>query len=104
MSQTTTVTEEDVYQALSMVYDPELGIDILNLGLVYDVQINDGVVHVLMTLTTMGCPMHDAISVGAEFALRELPGVKDVELELTFDPPWDPSRMSDAAKMALGFY
>jgi metal-sulfur cluster biosynthetic enzyme len=104
MDKTATVTEEDVYRALSMVYDPELGLDIVSLGLIYDVRITDGVVYVLMTLTTMGCPMHDSISVGAEFVLRELEGVKDVKLELTFDPPWDPGRMSDAARMALGFY
>jgi metal-sulfur cluster biosynthetic enzyme len=103
MSQRFQVSEADVLEALQMVYDPELGLDIVNLGLIYEVHIEDYTVHVVMTLTTPGCPMHDAIVVGAEWVLRQLPDVKRVEIELTWNPPWDPSRMSQAARAALGF-
>ncbi len=103
MSQTTQVTEAEVLEALKTVYDPELGLDIVNLGLIYAIELHEDTVHILMTLTTPGCPMHDAIGVGAERTLKQLPGINHVELELTWDPPWDPSRMSQAARVALGF-
>lgn len=103
MPEATQVSEADVLAALQTVYDPELGLDIVSLGLIYDIQIHQETVHILMTLTTPGCPMHDAISVGAEWALKQLPGISHVEIELTWNPPWDPSRMSEAARVALGF-
>jgi metal-sulfur cluster biosynthetic enzyme len=103
MSQVRQVTEAEVREALQTVYDPELGLDIVSLGLVYDIQIRQDTVYILMTLTTPGCPMHDAIGVGAEWALKQLPGINHVEIELTWNPPWDPSRMSKAARVALGF-
>jgi metal-sulfur cluster biosynthetic enzyme len=103
MSQVAQVTEAEVLSALQTVYDPELGLDIVSLGLVYDIKIRQETVHILMTLTTPGCPMHDAIGVGAEWALKQLPGIENVEIELTWNPPWDPSRMSEAARFALGF-
>lgn len=103
MPQATQVSEEDVLAALQTVYDPELGLDIVSLGLIYEVNIHDDTVHILMTLTTPGCPMHDAIGTGAEWTLKQLPGINNVEIELTWNPPWDPSRMSEAARFALGF-
>lgn len=103
MRQVMQVSEADVLAALQAVYDPELGLDIVSLGLIYDIQIRQDSVQVLMTLTTPGCPMHDAIGIGAEWALKQLPDVKNVEIELTWNPPWDPSRMSEAARFALGF-
>ena len=103
MSQVAQVTEAGVRSALQTVYDPELGLDIVSLGLIYDIQIRQETVHILMTLTTPGCPMHDAIGLGAEWALQQLPGITNVEIELTWNPPWDPSRMSEAARFALGF-
>lgn len=103
MSQATEVNEAAVLDALKTVYDPELGLDIVSLGLIYNIEIHRDTVHILMTLTTPGCPMHDAIGVGAEWTLKQLPGITNVEIELTWDPPWDPSRMSEAARFALGF-
>jgi len=103
MSQATQVSEADVRAALQTVYDPELGIDIVNLGLIYGVAIEQGTVRIRMTMTTPGCPMHDAISVGAAQVIDRLPGVEHVEIILTWNPPWDPSRMSEAARFALGF-
>ncbi len=103
MSQATQITEAEVLEALKTVYDPELGLDIVNLGLIYAIELHEDTVHVLMTLTTPGCPMHDAIGVGAEWALKQLPGINHVEIELTWEPPWEPSRMSQAARFALGF-
>lgn len=97
------VSEADVLAALQTVYDPELGLDIVSLGLIYNIKIEQDTVQVLMTLTTPGCPMHDAIGTGAEWTLKQLPGINHVKLELTWDPPWDPSRMSEAARFALGF-
>jgi metal-sulfur cluster biosynthetic enzyme len=88
---------------LRTVFDPELGLDIVSLGLIYEVNIHDHNVQVVMTLTTPGCPMHDAIGMGAEWALKQLPGINSVEVELTWDPPWNPRRMSEAARFALGF-
>ena len=103
MPQVTQVTEAEVLEALQTVYDPELGLDIVSLGLIYNIKIHQDTVHVLMTLTTPGCPMHDAIGTGAEWTLKQLPGINHVEIDLTWDPPWDPSRMSEAARFALGF-
>lgn len=101
MSQSIQVSEADVLEALQTVYDPELGLDIVSLGLIYQVHIYDDTVQVVMTLTTPGCPMHDAIGVGAEWALKQLSGINHVEIELTWEPPWDPSRMSEAARFTL---
>jgi metal-sulfur cluster biosynthetic enzyme len=103
MPQVTHVSEADVLAALQTVYDPELGLDIVSLGLIYDIKIHEDTVQVLMTLTTPGCPMHDAIGIGAEWTLKQLPGINNVEIQLTWDPPWDPSHMSEAARFALGF-
>lgn len=103
MGQAIQASETEVLRALQTVYDPELGLDIVSLGLVYEVNIHDDTVQIVMTLTTPGCPMHDAIGIGAEWALKQLPGINNVEIELTWEPPWDPSRMSEAARFALGF-
>ena len=85
MNQTTQVSEAEVLEALKTVYDPELGIDIVNLGLIYAIKLHEDTVHLLMTLTTPGCPMHDSIGIGAEWALKQLPGINHVEIELTVD-------------------
>lgn len=103
MNQPMQVSEEDVLAALQTVYDPELGLDIVNLGLIYAVLIQDHTVHIVMTLTTPGCPLHDSIRVGAEQVLARLPGVEQITVELTWNPPWQPGRMSRAARAALGF-
>jgi metal-sulfur cluster biosynthetic enzyme len=99
------VTEELVRQKLQEVLDPELRISIMELGLVYEVEVNEGTVKVTYTLTTPGCPLGPVIDGQIQDALMELPGVKEVIPELTFNPPWDPSKMAgDDVKMQLGIW
>jgi metal-sulfur cluster biosynthetic enzyme len=98
-----TVTKNDVFEALHQVEDPELGMDVVDLGLVYDVEVEGPKVKVLHTLTSMGCPVGPMIQEDIQRVAAELPGVEDVEVELTFDPPWTPDKMSDDAKFILGF-
>ena len=98
-----TVTKDDVFEALHQVEDPELGMDVVDLGLVYDVEVEGPKVKVLHTLTSMGCPAGPMIQEDIQRVAADLPGVEDVEVELTFDPPWTPDKMSDDAKFILGF-
>ncbi|MHC8517530.1 metal-sulfur cluster assembly factor [Sporosarcina sp. ITBMC105] len=89
--------------ALENVIDPELGIDIVNLGLVYDAELNEeGTAIVTMTLTSMGCPMGPQIVAHIKQELMELPEVKDVDVNIVWSPPWSRDNMSRYAKMALG--
>jgi metal-sulfur cluster biosynthetic enzyme len=97
------VTEEKVFEILSDIYDPEIPIDIVNLGLVYGVQVEDGIVNVKMTLTSPGCPTAGQMVQEAQMLIEELPGVKEAIVEVVWDPPWDPSKMSEEAKRALGY-
>lgn len=96
-------TRDEVVEALHQVEDPELGMDIVDLGLLYDVEVEGPKVKVSYTLTSMGCPAGAMISEDIERVVRELPGVEDVESEVTFEPPWTPERMSEDAKFILGF-
>jgi metal-sulfur cluster biosynthetic enzyme len=96
-------TQEEVVEALRQVEDPELGMDIVELGLFYDAEIDGPKVKVTYTLTSMGCPVGPMIQEDISRVVREVPGVEDVEAELTFDPPWSPERMSEDAKFILGF-
>lgn len=96
------VSEEVVTEALKDIYDPELQYNIVDLGLVYDVDVKDGDVHILMTLTTPACPIGPMIIAQIEEMVRILPGVKDVDVELTFDPMWSPEMMSGEARAGLG--
>jgi metal-sulfur cluster biosynthetic enzyme len=95
-------TREEVYEALRQVEDPELGMDIVELGLLYDVEVQDHRVKVTHSLTSMGCPAGPMIQEDINRVAREVPGVEDVDIELTWDPPWTPERMSDDAKFILG--
>ena len=97
------VDREEIVNALHTVEDPELGMDIVELGLFYDVEIEGPKVKVIHTLTSMGCPAGPMIQEGIHDATAAVPGVEDVEVELTWDPPWTPERMSDDAKFILGF-
>jgi metal-sulfur cluster biosynthetic enzyme len=97
------VTKDDVFEALHQVEDPELGMDIVELGLLYDAEIEGPKVKVIHSLTSMGCPAGPMIQEDIHRVVSELPGVEDVEIELTWDPPWTPERMSDDAKFILGF-
>ncbi len=96
------VSEEVVTEALKEVYDPELHCNIVDLGLVYDVDAKDGDVHILMTLTTPACPIGPMIIEQIQETVGILPGVKDLDVELTFDPMWSPDLMSDEAKSDRG--
>jgi len=97
------LTEEMILEKLKEVIDPEIGIDVVNLGLIYEVRVNpNNTVYIKMTMTTPGCPLTLWILRAVEEKVLEIPGVKDVEVELTFDPPWTPDRMSDEAKRRLG--
>ncbi len=96
--------EEQVMDALRRVNDPELGINIVDLGLVYDVRIEDGTVHIEYTLTTMGCPIGPLIEEEIRRMLEPVDGIDDVEAEMTLTPPWTPDKMSEEAKAALGFF
>ena len=96
-------SNDEVVEALRQVEDPELGMDIVELGLFYAADIDGENVKVTYTLTSMGCPAGAMIQEDIERVLRQIPGVEDVESELTFDPPWTPDKMSDDAKFILGF-
>lgn len=99
------MNKAEIMAQLKAVIDPELGINVVDLGLVYDVDLSEeGDVHVRMTLTTPGCPMHDTIAGGAERVLQQMPGVKSVRVEVVWSPPWRPDMMSDEAKTQLGFF
>jgi metal-sulfur cluster biosynthetic enzyme len=96
-------SREEVIDALRVVEDPELGMDIVDLGLLYDVAVDGPKVHVTFSLTSMGCPVGPMIEEQIQDTVRNMPGVEEVESELTWDPPWSPEKMSDDAKFILGF-
>ena len=96
------VSYDAVVGVMKDVYDPEIPINVVDLGLVYDVNVQEGNVHVLMTLTAPGCGMGPFIAQQAEWAIAELEGVSDVEVEMTFDPPWSPEMISEDGKKLLG--
>jgi metal-sulfur cluster biosynthetic enzyme len=98
-------TEEEMMQRLAVVEDPELRMSIVDLGLIYGVEYDNGKVTVTMTLTSPGCPLGGLIESQAYHVLSTLPGVEDVEVKITFSPRWDPRTMaSDDVKMMLGIY
>ncbi|MCH7594374.1 MAG: DUF59 domain-containing protein [Chloroflexi bacterium] len=96
------LTKEAVIEALKEVYDPEIPVNIVDLGLIYDVEVEDGEVAVEMTLTAQGCGMGPYIAQQAEWRIAELEGVEDVEVELVWDPPWSPELITDDGKRLLG--
>jgi len=96
-------TAEDVREALTNVIDPELGLDFVELGLIYDVEIEGGEVFVNFTLTSPGCPIGPQVSEQIEEFVGELDGVERVYPKMTFTPPWTPELMSEEAKFALGY-
>lgn len=101
-----TATEDLVREALKEVYDPEIGVNIVDLGLVYDVDITEeGLVGITMTLTTPMCPLGEYIESEVHSALiGTVPGVNAAKVDLVWSPPWDPSMMSEDAKLELGFW
>lgn len=98
------ITKEAVIEALKNVYDPEItSVSIVDLGLIYDVQVNDGNVDVKMTLTAQGCGMGPMIADNATQAVYTVPGVKQANVELVWEPPWTPERITEDGKKALGW-
>jgi metal-sulfur cluster biosynthetic enzyme len=97
------VTVEDVEAALANVIDPELGLDFVELGLIYGVEIDGSDVHVTFTLTTPACPIGPQVTEQIEEFVGELDGVEDVTSSMVFSPPWSPDKMSEDAKFALGY-
>jgi FeS assembly SUF system protein len=96
--------EARVQEALRTIYDPEIPVDIYELGLVYDLKVEpSGQVWIQMTLTAPNCPEAEFIPKRVETAVRAVEGVTDVQIELVWEPPWSPQRMSEAAKLRLGF-
>jgi FeS assembly SUF system protein len=99
------ISEDAVIGAIATVYDPEIPVNIYELGLIYAVDIgDDGLVKVEMTLTTPSCPSAQELPSQVEEMIRTVPGVTDVNVEIVWDPPWDPSRMTDDARLALNMY
>ncbi len=96
-------TVEDVHEALTNVIDPELGLDFMELGLVYEVTVEDSEVYVTFTLTTPGCPIGPQVTEQMEEYVGELEGVERVYPKMVFSPPWTPEMMSEEAKFALGY-
>jgi len=97
------VTVEEVEEALANVIDPELGLDFVELGLIYGIEVDGAEVHVTFSLTSPGCPIGPQVSEQIEEFVGELDGVDSVASSMVFTPPWTPERMSDDAKFALGF-
>ena len=95
---------ERVIDALHSVYDPEIPVDVYELGLIYDITVSeDGDVHILMTMTTPNCPMIESIPEEIKEKVSALTGVKDVDIEITFEPAWGKEMMSEEAKLQFGF-
>lgn len=97
------VEKEEVYDALKRVYDPEIPVDVVNLGLVYDVSIDGDRIAVKMTTTASGCPVGNYIVAQAKRAIGRVEGVKEVEVELVYDPPWQESMISEEGRRMLGW-
>lgn len=98
-------TKKQVEHILEEIPDPEIGVSLWDLGLIYEIGIDkrEGTIRILMTLTTIGCPLFDLIAGPIREEVGKLKGVKRVEVELTFEPPWSMDRMSESAKLELGF-
>ena len=97
------ITADEVRVALKEVYDPEIPVNVVDLGLIYNIDVDDdNRVHVEMTLTVAGCSMGSFIAQQAEWAINDLDGVKDVEVEITFDPPWSPDNITEDGRKLLG--
>jgi len=94
-----TASREQVTEALREVFDPELGMSVVDLGLIYAIEIDAGRVRVEMTLTTQGCPLHGSMTEWVRKAVEGVPGVVDVAVDLTFEPPWTPDRIGQGARL-----
>ena len=97
------MNKKDIIEILKTCFDPEIPIDLWNLGLIYDIKINKENVYILMTLTTPGCSMAEMIANDIKNKISNIKDVKDVEVEITFDPIWTPEMMTDEGREKLGF-
>jgi FeS assembly SUF system protein len=105
MTDTTDIKIQNIIEALREVYDPEIPVNIYDLGLVYSIDIDEETTaNIIMTLTAPGCPVADMIVQNVYENVTTIEGIKDANIELTFDPPWDKSMMSEEAKLELGFF
>jgi len=96
---------DKIVEAIQTVYDPEIPVNIWEVGLIYEVSVDDsGRAHVLMTLTSPHCPVAESLPIDVREAVEAVDGVTAAEVEITWDPPWDPEMLSEAAKLELGFY
>jgi len=104
MIDTLKITREDVIEAMKEVYDPEIPVNVVDLGLVYEVHVNtdNNSVYVMMTLTAPGCGMGPYIAQQAEWRIAEIAGIGEVDVEMVFDPPWNPKLITEEGKMLLG--
>ena len=102
MAETETLTRDEVLEALKDVYDPEIPVNVVDLGLVYDLKVDEGDVDITMTLTFAGCGMGPYIAQQAEWRIAELDGVEDVNVEMVYEPPWTPDLISEDGKKLLG--
>ena len=102
MATTKEVSLDDIKEALRDVYDPEIPVNVYDLGLIYDIRLNGGEVYVQMTLTAPGCGMGPYIAQNAEWRIAEIEGVEDVEVDMVFDPPWNPEMITEDGKKLLG--
>jgi FeS assembly SUF system protein len=98
----TTIEPAQIFEQLRDVYDPEIPVNIVDLGLVYNVRLEENSVDVLMTLTAIGCPVAPEVMADVEDHLRQVAGVERVNVTLTFDPPWSPDKMTEDARWELG--
>ncbi|MBU5690190.1 MAG: metal-sulfur cluster assembly factor [Candidatus Aenigmatarchaeota archaeon] len=96
------ITKKQILDKLKQCYDPEIPINIVDLGLVYDVKIHESNVYIKMTLTSIGCPLYGVISEDVKNKVKTIKGVKNVEVEIVWDPPWTPDKMSKTARAKLG--
>ena len=96
------ITKQDVMKVLKQCYDPEIGINVVDLGLIYDVQVKNDKVNIKMTLTTPGCPMHSFLTQNVQDKVKDVKGVKEVKVDLIWDPPWTPDRMTKNVRKKLG--
>ncbi len=99
---TNSFMENFIIEALKNVYDPEIPVNIYDLGLIYNISISDGIVNIKMTLTSPNCPIAESLPDEVCKAIKKINGIKDVKIELVFDPPWTPDMMSENAKLELG--
>jgi len=99
---TAPLNEQSVLNALRQVIDPEIGCNLVDLGLIYDIAITGAKVKVTMTLTTPGCPMHESLCQGVQMAVLNLEGIDDVDVDLVWDPPWHPSMMTEVGRAMTG--